>query len=105
MYGVFVICKIKPGMGEAFREAALRDREGTRTEPGNVRFDVLRAAAPVEEGEPEVFYLSEVYRSPEDFAAHQQTPHYHRFRDETVEMMAEPRQGLRYVPVHADPWE
>jgi autoinducer 2-degrading protein len=105
LFGVFVVCKIKPGMGEAFVAAAKRDRDGSRTEAGNLRFDVLRATAPAEPGEPEVFYLFEVYRSAEAFAAHQDTPHYRLFRDETAPMMAEPRQGLRYVPIHADPWE
>lgn len=106
LYGVFVICKVKPEMREAFREAALRDREGSRTEPGNLRFDILEpASSSADPSEPPVFYLFELYRSQEAFAAHQQTPHYHRFRDETVEMMAEPRQGIRWVPVHADPFE
>lgn len=105
MYCVMVTCKVKPGQGEAFLEEARKNREGTRREPGNVRFDVLRSATPPAEGEVEQFFLLEVYRTPEDFAAHQQTPHYFAFRDNVAEMMAEPRQGVRYVTVHADPWE
>jgi (4S)-4-hydroxy-5-phosphonooxypentane-2,3-dione isomerase len=105
MYIVCVTVKVKPGKGEAFLEAARKNREGTRKEPGNLRFDVLKAAAPSADGEIESFFLFEVYRTPEDFAAHQQTAHYFAFRDEVAEWMAEPRQGMRYVPVHADSWE
>jgi autoinducer 2-degrading protein len=105
MYVVCVTVKVKPGMGEAFLEEACKNREGTRTEPGNVRFDVLKLATPPGEGDIEQFFLLEVYRAPEAFAEHQQTPHYLTFRDNVAEMMAEPRQGVRYVPVHADPWE
>ena len=99
-----VTVKVKPGRGDAFLQAALDNREGARTEPGNIRFDVLRLAAPVADGEPEQFLLFEVYKSAEDFALHQQTPHYIVFRDAVADMMAEPRQGVRYTPVYADDW-
>lgn len=105
MYCVMVTVRCKPGTGEAFLEAARKNRESSRKEPGNLRFDVLKSATPAGEGEIESFFLLEVYRTPEDFTAHQQTAHYFAFRDEVAEMMAEPRQGLRYVPVYADPWK
>jgi autoinducer 2-degrading protein len=106
MYTVFVIVKVKPGAGEAFLEAARRNREGTRRESGNVRFDVLRAAHPSSDpADPELFYLFEAYQSAADFAAHQQTPHYHAFRESVSAIMAEPRFGIHAVPVHSDPWE
>ena len=105
MYVVCVTIKVKPGQEEAFLEAARRNHEATRKEPGNLRFDVLRAANPAAPGEPEQFYLYEVYQAPEDFAAHQQTAHYFAWRDETADMMAEPRQSARYVSVYPEPWE
>ena len=106
MYVAAVTVKVVAGQGEAFLEATRRNREGTRTEPGNVRYDVLRAvAAPDAEGEPEQFFLYEVYRSPEDFAAHQQTPHYFAWRNAVAPLMAEPRQGVRYVSVLPEPWD
>ncbi len=103
MYVVCVTIKVLPGRSEAFLEAR-RNHLGTRQEPGNVRFDVLRLATAPAEGEPEGFFLYEVYRSPEDFAAHQQTPHYLAWRD-AVALMAEPRQGVRYQSIFPDPWE
>lgn len=102
MFVVWVTVKVKPGMGEAFREEASKNRAETRKEPGNLRFDVLKAAADPTPGEPELYYLYEIYKTPEDFAAHQQTPHYFTFRDNVADMMAEPRVGVRAIPVDAD---
>ena len=82
MYVVAVTVKIVPGQGDAFLAATRRNHENTRTEPGNVRFDVLRLAdAPVAEGQPEQFLLYEVYLSPDDFTIHLQTPHHLAWRD------------------------
>ena len=111
MYVVCVTVKVLPGRGAEFLEATRQNYEGTRREPGNVRFDVLRQAAAPGEGEqerpvrPEGFFLYEAYRSAEDFATHQQTPHYLQWRDAVAPLMAEPRQGVRHVSVLPDPWE
>ena len=106
MYEVFVIVKVKPGQGDVFLETAKKNRDATRLEPGNVRFDVLKAPKPSSDPEyPELFYLFEVYRSAEDFAAHQKSAHYFAFREESADMMAEPRQGIHAIEVYADPWE
>ena len=45
MYVVCVTITVKPGQGAAFLNAARRNHEETRKEPGNLRFDVLRAAS------------------------------------------------------------
>lgn len=112
MYVVAVTVRVVPGQGKAFLEATRRNRDGTRTEPGNVRYDVLRLAAPPAEqtdnetgNEPEQFLLYEAYRSANDFAAHQQTPHYLVWREAVAPLMAHPRQGVRYLSVFPDPWE
>ena len=105
MYVVAVTVKIVPGQGAAFLAATRRNHENTRTEPGNVRFDVLRLAdTPAAEGQPEQFLLYEVYLSPEDFTLHQQTPHYLVWRDAVAPLLAEPRQGVRYTSVYPEPW-
>jgi len=103
MFIVWVTVKVKPGMGEAFMQEAQKNRAGTRQEPGNLRFDILKSNTDSAPGEPELYYLLEAYQSPEDFAAHQQTPHYFAFRDNVADLMAEPRLGIRAVPVDADP--
>ncbi len=91
MYVVCVTVFVKPDRAEAFAEASRLNHEGTRTEPGNVRFDVLQA-----EDDPARFFLYEAYRSRDDFAAHQQTPHYQTWRSTVADMMAQPRQGVRH---------
>jgi autoinducer 2-degrading protein len=40
--------------------------------------------------------LYEVYRTPDDFAAHQKTPHYLKFKELVADWMAEPRVGVKY---------
>lgn len=104
MYVVVVDVRVVPGESAAFLEAIRKNHEGTRQEPGNVRFDVLRPNGASAEGEPEHFLLYEVYKTAEDFTAHQQTPHYHTFRTEAEPLMAVPRKGVHYTSVYPDPW-
>ena len=99
MYVVCVRIQVVPGREEDFAAAASANAAGTRQEPGNVRFDVLRHA-----GEPDRFFLYEVYLDEEAFRTHQQTEHYLRWRDEVAPMMAVPRIGDRYVSLLPDPW-
>jgi autoinducer 2-degrading protein len=94
MYVVSVQIHVREERVREFTEAILDNARHTRNEPGNVRFDVLR-----QEQDPTRFLLYEVYRSPADFAAHQQTPHYFRFRDAVADWMAEPRVGVRHESV------
>jgi len=100
MFVVCVTAHVKPGNEQAFIEATLENARNTRCEPGNVRFDVLRALDP-----PTQFFLYEVYHSPEDFAAHQQTQHYLRWKATVADWMAQPRQGVKHhsiFPIDAD---
>jgi autoinducer 2-degrading protein len=46
--------------------------------------------------DPNRFLLYECYQSPEGFAAHQQTPHYQRWKQAVAEWMAQPRQGVHH---------
>ena len=91
MYVVSVTVHVKPEFVDRFVEAILDNARNTRLEPGNLRFDVSRA-----EEDPGRFLLYEVYHTKEDFAAHQQTPHYLRWRDAVADWMAQPRQGVRH---------
>jgi autoinducer 2-degrading protein len=91
MYVVSVTIHVKPEFVESFNEATLENARNTRREPGNLRFDVSRA-----EDDSNRFLLYEVYHTKEDFAAHQQTAHYVRWRDAVAGWMAQPRQGVRH---------
>jgi len=100
MYVVCVTAHVKPEHAQQFLEATLENARQTRTEPGNVRFDVLRG-----EDDGNRFFLYEVYRGKDDFVAHQQTAHYLRWREAVKDWMAQPRQGVRYesiFPAEAD---
>jgi len=94
MYVVCVRVRVKPDRIGDFTKAILDNARGTRQEPGNVRFDVLR-----EESDPTRFFLYEVYRTAADFADHQRTPHYLAWREKAADWMAEPRVGVKYESV------
>lgn len=91
MYVVCVRIHVMPERVDQFREASIRNARNTRQEPGNLRFDVLQ-----QEQDPHRFTFYEVYRTPEDFAAHQKTAHYLEWRDAVADWMAEPREGIRH---------
>ena len=92
MYVVAVTVFVKPEHVAAFVDATLDNARNTRREPGNVRFDVLRS-----EEDPNRFLLYEAYRGKDDFTAHQQTPHYLRWKQTVTDWMAQPRQGVRHT--------
>ena len=91
MYVVTVTIFVKPECLAQFQEATLENARNTRHEPGNLRFDVLQA-----EDDPTRFLLYEAYREKADFAAHQQTEHYFRWKDRATDLMAQPRQGVKH---------
>jgi autoinducer 2-degrading protein len=91
MYVVSVTVFVKPNCVEQFIEATLDNARNSRHEPGNVRFDVLQA-----EGEPTRFLLYEAYHTKDDFARHQQTEHYLRWKQTVADHMAQPRQGVKH---------
>ena len=91
MYVVSVTVHVKPEHIEPFIQATLDNARHTRHEPGNVRFDVLRA-----EEEPARFLLYEAYQSQDDFVKHQQTEHYLRWKQTVADWMAQPRQGVKH---------
>jgi (4S)-4-hydroxy-5-phosphonooxypentane-2,3-dione isomerase len=97
MYVVCVTVRVVPERTDAFLQATLDNARQSRQEPGNVRFDVLQA-----EAEPSQFFLYEVYRGKDDFARHQQAPHYLRWKETVAPWMATPRQGVRHLSCFPD---
>jgi len=97
MYAVCVTVRVLSEKIEPFLQATLENARQSRQEPGNVRFDVLQA-----EAEPSQFFLYEVYRTKDDFARHQQTPHYLLWRETVAPWMATPRQGVRHLSCFPD---
>ncbi len=100
---MFVVCvtvTVKPEAVEAFVVATRANAAGTRREPANLRFDVLRAV-----DDPARFFLYEVYTEEAGFRAHQQTAHYLAWKEQVASMMAAPRVGVKHESLLPDPWQ
>src|SRR5580700_3883926 len=94
MLVVHVHVRVRPERTADFLAATLVNARASLTEPGVLRFDVLQ-----DEADPGHVVLTEVYRDEQAPAAHKLTPHYAAWRDAVAEMMAEPRQSVRYSAV------
>src|SRR6516164_2599511 len=94
MLVVHVHVRIGPGQVEEFLAATLANARASLGEPGVLRFDVIQ-----DEADPAHVVLVEVYRDAEASAAHKLTPHYAAWRDAVAEMMAQPRESVRYAAV------
>jgi (4S)-4-hydroxy-5-phosphonooxypentane-2,3-dione isomerase len=88
---VHVHAHVKPEFVEAFKQATIQNASNSVKEEGIARFDVVQQA-----DDPTRFILVEVYKTTEASAAHKETAHYAKWRDTVGEMMAEPRQGIKY---------
>ena len=88
---VHVHVHVKEGCEEAFRAASLENARNSVQEPGVARFDVCQ-----KNDDPTRFVLVEVYRDDKAPAAHKETAHYQTWRDTVADMMAEPRQAVKF---------
>ena len=91
MHIVHVHVHVKPEFVEAFRQATIEIASNSIKEAGIARFDVIQQM-----DNPTRFVLVEVYNSANAPAAHKETAHYKRWSNTVMQMMAEPRQGIRY---------
>ena len=85
---------VKPEYVDEFIAATLANARGSRTEPGNLRYDVLRSA-----DDPNHFMLYEVYRDDAAMAAHRETPHYQQWVAAVEPWLAQPRTRVRSAPI------
>lgn len=83
--------EVKPGHIEDFIRVTTENHHQSVKEPGNLRFDVLQLAE-----NPANFALYEAYENEEAAAAHKETPHYLKWRQEVADWMAQPRKGIKY---------
>tara|TARA_B100000029_G_scaffold193584_2_gene191689 strand:+ start:3047 stop:3352 length:306 start_codon:yes stop_codon:yes gene_type:complete len=89
---VHVHVHVKEGTEDAFRAASLENASNSLKESGIARFDVCQ-----QNDDPTRFLLVEVYRDETAPAAHKETDHYKQWRDAVTDMMAEPRQAVKYT--------
>jgi quinol monooxygenase YgiN len=94
---VHVHVNVKPEFLEAFKQATIENASNSVKEEGIARFDVIQQT-----DDPTKFILVEVYKTADAPAAHKETVHYARWRDTVAEMIAEPRQGIKYTNIFPD---
>lgn len=85
---------VKPGMAEEFISASEENHKNSVQEKGNLRFDLLRDST-----DENKFVLYEAYESEEFVAAHKETAHYRKWREQVENMMAKPRKGEKHQVV------
>jgi quinol monooxygenase YgiN len=91
---VLVHVHVKPEFVEAFQKASIENASNSVKEAGIARFDVIQQT-----DDPTKFILVEVYKTADASVAHKETAHYAKWRDTVVDMMAEPRQGIKYTNI------
>lgn len=94
---VLVHVHVKPECIEEFKAVTLENASNSVKEAGIARFDVLQQA-----DDPTLFVLVEVYRDADAPAKHKETAHYLAWRDKAVDMMAEPRNGIKFNNIFPD---
>ena len=94
---VHVHIHVKPEVLDDFIEATVENGRDSVREPGIARFDFIQNL-----DDPTKFVLIEVYRTPDDPAAHKETAHYNIWREKVANMIAEPRQSVKYANVFPD---
>ena len=86
MLVLLVDVHVKPEHRQAFITASIANHQGSRQEPGNVRWDLLQ-----NEEDPDRFTLYEVYRDKAALEEHQKQPFFLEWRKVVEPMMAVPR--------------
>ncbi len=92
---VHVDIHVKPESVNEFVPATIENARASVKEPGIARFELIQDAK-----DPTHFVLVEIYRKPEDRAAHRETAHYTKWRDRVADMMAEPRTSVEFHGVY-----
>ena len=94
---VHVFVHVKPDKVKDFKAASLQNARESVKEPGVARFDVIQ-----QKNESTRFVLVEVYRTSDDLARRKETTHYQKWRDTVADMMAEPRNAIKYTNIFPD---
>ena len=92
MIATIVYIHVRPDHINDFISASEQNHEQSVKEPGNLRFDFLQKTE-----DPCEFVFYEAYEDDKSAAAHKETAHYKTWRDSVAEMMAKPREGVKYT--------
>ena len=88
---------VKAEIVDAFIEATKDNARNSALEPGIARFDFIQQI-----DDPTRFTLIEVFRDDDAPAKHRETEHYLRWKDVAIDMMVEPRVGIRHRNIFPD---
>ena len=99
MHMIMVRLEVKPDRVDDFLKLVTFNATESRKEPGNLRFDVVRAL-----DSPTRFGLYEVYSDDAAVRAHQATPHYAKWRAEIEALLVTPRISERFTSVFPEPY-
>jgi autoinducer 2-degrading protein len=97
-----ITIQVKPEHIEEFLAATVENHKGTRTEPGNIRFDVIQSV-----DDPGRVMLYEVFASQEAIEAHRRTAHYQAWAAKVPEWLAKPRERASHrviAPADRSAW-
>lgn len=83
--------EVRPEKLEEFLAEAAANVRASRQEPGVIQFDLLQQAEA-----PARFMLYEVYTDPAALEAHRQTPHFSRWLERGVPLLAGERVRVLY---------
>lgn len=90
MYAFTVTAHVLENETEAFLQKTMECACATRTESGNLRYDILQSAADLL-----CFVIYKVYRSKDDFLFHRETPHSQKRKVEPEPIRAKPHERVR----------
>ncbi|MFO8042339.1 MAG: antibiotic biosynthesis monooxygenase [Alkalispirochaeta sp.] len=85
---------VKPGSEDEFERLTTENHEASLTEPGVLRFDVLR-----DNEDPCTYYLYEAYRDEASTFAHKETDHYSHWKEHVAPLLAGERTSVTTTPL------
>jgi len=97
MHITIVYIQVKPIYVQGFIDSTRLNQKFSIEETGCARFDFLQ-----DPQEATKFILYEAYLDEEAAKAHKNTLHYIMWKETVQTMMAQPRQGIRYVCLNHD---
>tara|TARA_B100000614_G_scaffold166332_2_gene148165 strand:- start:28 stop:348 length:321 start_codon:yes stop_codon:yes gene_type:complete len=89
-----ITIRVKAGSEQEFERLTTENHEASLTEPGVLRFDVLKDTA-----SPGTYYLYEAYRDEAATYAHKETDHYHHWKEHVAPLMDGDRVSVATTPV------
>ncbi len=88
---------VKDDRIQEFIDATKENVKKSILETGIVKFDLIQQI-----DDQTKFILYEIYHTEQDSVKHKNTEHYRVWRDKVQNMMAEPRQSIKYLNIFPD---